>query len=101
MNDCRPAPAVSNRNIARRQEGRSRLCYRWDEKLSALDLGHASAHVDLALDLLTSPASSLDGSRAVLASCAGLTNEGGDPVVAEVSGKLTVGESIGKITVKS
>lgn len=90
MNDCRPkAGGVQGR-----------LCYQWDEKRLALDLGHASAHIDLALDLLTGPASSLDGPRAVLASCASLANEGGDPVVAEVSGKLAVGESIGKIAVK-
>lgn len=63
------------------------------------NLSHTGAHVDLALDLLAGPASGLDGPVAVLAGGASFPNQGCDPVVAEVSGELTVGESIREITV--
>ena len=62
------------------------------------NLSHAGAHVDLALDLLTGPAGSLDSPVAVLAGGASLPNQSGYPVVAEVRGELTVGESIREIT---
>lgn len=62
------------------------------------NLGHAGAHVNLALDLLTGPAGSLDGALTVLASCPGLANQGGDPITTEVLGKLAVGEGISEIT---
>lgn len=61
-------------------------------------LRHTSAKVDLALDLLASPAGGLNGPRAVLAGGTGLADESGDPVVAEVMSQLAVGEGIGKIT---
>lgn len=61
-------------------------------------LCHTSTHVDLALDLLAGPAGSLNCALAVLSGCASLSHERGDPVVAEVGNKLTVGEGISKIT---
>lgn len=61
-------------------------------------LRHTSAHVDLALDLLTGPASSLNCALAVLSSSASLSHERGDPVVAEVGSEFAVGEGISKIT---
>lgn len=62
------------------------------------NLSHTSAHIDLALDLLPGPASGLDGPIAILAGGASLPNQGGNPVVAEVGGELTVGESVREIT---
>ena len=63
-----------------------------------MHLGHASAHVDLALDLLAGPASGLDGARAILPGRAGFTDQSSDPVVAEIGGKLAVGEGISEVT---
>ena len=48
--------------------------------------------------LLAGPAGSLNCALAVLSGCASLSHERGDPVVAEVGNKLTVGEGISKIT---
>lgn len=62
------------------------------------NLSHTGAHIDLALDLLPGPASGLDGPIAVLTGGASLPNQGGNPVVAEVGGELTVGESVREIT---
>jgi hypothetical protein len=61
-------------------------------------LRHTSTQVDLALDLLTGPAGSLNCALAVLSGCASLSHESGDPVVAEVGSEFTVGERISKIT---
>lgn len=61
-------------------------------------LRHTSTHVDLALDLLTGPAGSLNCAFAVLSGCASLSHKRGDPVVAEVGSELAVGEGISKIT---
>lgn len=62
-------------------------------------LRHASAEVNLALDLLAGPAGGLNGAFAVLSGCASFPDKGGDPVIAEVVGKLTVGERVSKVTV--
>lgn len=68
-------------------------------KPAGSNLSHGSAHIDLALDLLTGPASGLDGAVAILAGGASLPNQSGHPVVAEVRGELAIGESIREITV--
>lgn len=60
--------------------------------------GSCSSQVDLTLDLLASPASSVNCTRAILPAGSCLSDQGGDPVVAEVSSKLAVGEGIGQIT---
>jgi hypothetical protein len=59
---------------------------------------HAGTQVDLALDLLTGPAGSLNCALTVLSGCASLSHERGDPVVAEVRSELTIGERISQIT---
>ena len=68
-------------------------------KPAGSNLSHSSAHIDLALDLLTGPASGLDGAVTILAGGASLPNQSGHPVVAEVGGELTIGEGICEITV--
>lgn len=69
-------------------------------KLGGADLSHSGAHVDLALDLLAGPASGLDSPLTILAGGASLPNQGSDPVLTEVGGKLTIRESVRKITGK-
>ena len=81
-----------------KQGDNSNLCHQWDEKYSIRGLSHASGHVDLALDLLPGPASSLNSPLAVLPSCPGLADQGSDPLAAEEGCKLAVGECISKVT---
>ena len=54
---------------------------------------------NLTLDLLASPASSLDGPRLKVAVGLGLFDHGADPVLTEDIGQLAVGVGIGKIAV--
>ena len=53
----------------------------------------------LALDLLTSPASSLDGAGREVAVALGLLDHSGDPVLTESVDQLAVGVGVGKITI--
>lgn len=64
--------------------------------------GHGSlaASSKLTLDLLTSPASSLDGARREVAVGLGLLDHGGDPVLTEGINKFTIGVGVCKITIQ-
>ncbi len=53
----------------------------------------------LALDLLTSPASSLDGARREVAVALGFLDHSGYPVLTESVDQLAIGVGIGKITI--
>jgi hypothetical protein len=59
---------------------------------------NALAATDLALDLFTGPACSIDGSGLEIAVLASFLDHLGEPVGTVVLGKLAVGESVGKIT---
>lgn len=62
--------------------------------------GSGSGQIDLALDLLASPTSSVNSARAEVAVLAGVANKGSNPIVTEESCKLAVGESLSQVTAK-
>lgn len=63
-----------------------------------LSHGGRRGHVDLTLDLLACPPSGVNGARAVFPVVPSLPNKRGDPFIAEVAGKLSIGECICEIT---
>jgi hypothetical protein len=75
----------------------------WDSMVwdGSMALRHTGTEVDLALDLLTGPASGLDGAFAILSGLPGLPYEGGNPRVGEVRSNLAIGERVGKVTIKT
>lgn len=62
--------------------------------------GGSSRQVDLTLDLLPRPTSSVDSPRPICRGVPDLAHKGRDPVIAEVSSELAIREGIRHITKK-
>lgn len=58
----------------------------------------SSCKINLALNLLTCPTSCVKSPCAIMRACPDFTNEGCDPIVAEVSSKVAIGERVRNIT---